>query len=85
VLALVSEAAPTRAIVCAGAGGFELANITLTQGIHVAGPLPSAEAVLAKWAQIADRKGEFVPGQGFDQSRHELEKAGFVFTETTEA
>ena len=85
VLALVSEAAPTRAIVCAGAGGFELANITLTQGIHLAGPLPSAEALLAHWAQIADRKGEFVPEQGFDQSRHELEKAGFVFTEATVA
>jgi len=85
VLALVSEAAPTRAIVCAGAGGFELANITLTQGIHLAGPLPSAEALLARWAQIADRNGELVPEQGFDQSRHELEKAGFVFTEATEA
>lgn len=85
VLALVSEAAPTRAIVCAGAGGFELANITLTQGIHLAGPLPSAEALLARWAQIADRNGELVPEQGFDQSRHELEKAGFVFAETTEA
>jgi len=85
VLALVSEAAPTRAIVCAGAGGFELANITLTQGIHLAGPLPSAEALLARWAQIADRNGELVPEQGFDQSRHELEKAGFAFAETTEA
>src|SRR5580658_3884411 len=32
VLALVSEDAPTRAILCAGAGGFEIAKITLTEG-----------------------------------------------------
>lgn len=43
VLALVSEQAPTRAIVCAGAGGFELAYVTLTQGIHLAGEPPSTE------------------------------------------
>jgi NAD(P)-dependent dehydrogenase (short-subunit alcohol dehydrogenase family) len=85
VLALVSEAAPTRAIVCAGAGGFELANISLTQGIHLAGATLSAENLLAQWAQVADRNGEFIPEQGFDQSRHELSKAGYVSTEATEA
>ncbi|HZX72085.1 MAG TPA: SDR family NAD(P)-dependent oxidoreductase [Rhodanobacter sp.] len=83
VLALVSESAPTRAIVCAGAGGFELANITLTQGIHLTGATPSAESLLAQWAQVADRKGEFVPTQGFDQARHELQKAGYVHPEAT--
>lgn len=85
VLALVSESAPTRAIVCAGAGGFELANITLTQGIHLAGATPSAESLLAQWAQVADRTGELVPTQGFDQSVHELHKAGYVLPEATEA
>ena len=85
VLALVSEAAPTRAIVCAGAGGFELANISLTQGIHLAGATLSAENLLAQWAQVADRNGEFIPEQGFDQSRHELSKAGYVSTEATKA
>ena len=43
VLALVSEDAPTRAILCAGAGSFEIANITLTEGIHLAEDPPSAE------------------------------------------
>ena len=79
VLALVSEHAPTRAIVCAGAGGFEAANITLTQGIQLAGTLLSAEELLAQWARVVDRKDELVPEQGFDQGRHELEKAGFAF------
>jgi NAD(P)-dependent dehydrogenase (short-subunit alcohol dehydrogenase family) len=78
VLALVSEDAPTRAILCAGAGGFELAHITLTQGIHISGNPPSAEALLERWMELADREGETVPNQGFVQSRHELRKAGYI-------
>jgi NAD(P)-dependent dehydrogenase (short-subunit alcohol dehydrogenase family) len=78
VLALASEQAPTRAIVCAGAGGFEVANITLTQGIHLPGDPPSAEALLARWSDLADRRGETVPRQGWAQSELELAKAGFV-------
>ena len=77
VLALVSEQAPTRAILCAGAGGYELAHITLTQGIQLAAP--TAEALLDRWSELADRTGEVVPGTGFDQARHELRKAGFDF------
>ena len=78
VLALVSEQAPTRAILCAGAGGYELAQVTLTQGIHL-GTAPTAEALLAQWDALANRDGEMVPGTGFDQARHELRKAGFAF------
>jgi NAD(P)-dependent dehydrogenase (short-subunit alcohol dehydrogenase family) len=78
VLALVSEAAPTRTILCAGAGGFEIANITLTEGIHIPGDPPSAETLLARWTEVADRTGEAVPKQGFAQSQRELDKAGFV-------
>ena len=78
ILALVSENAPTRAILCAGAGGFELANITLTKGIYVAGDPPSAEAVEARWAEVVDRQGETVPAYGFTQSEVELKKAGYV-------
>ncbi len=85
VLALVSEDAPTRAILCAGAGGFEIANVTLTEGIHVAGDPPSAETLLARWAELSDRRGEIVPAQGFVQSERELKKAGFIARETTDA
>jgi NAD(P)-dependent dehydrogenase (short-subunit alcohol dehydrogenase family) len=77
VLALVSENAPNRAILCAGAGSFELAHITLTEGIHLEGDPPSAEALLARWAEVADRRGETVPAQGGIQGQHELKKAGF--------
>ena len=80
VLALVAEQAPTRAILCAGAGSFELAHVTLTQGIHL-GAAPTAEALLQRWEELADRDGEIVPVTGFDQARHELRKAGFDFSE----
>ena len=78
VLALASENAPNRTIVCAGAGGFELAHITLTKGIYVAGDPPSAEEIVAHWAEVGERKGEIVPEYGFAQSELELKKAGYV-------
>jgi NAD(P)-dependent dehydrogenase (short-subunit alcohol dehydrogenase family) len=78
VLALVAENAPNRAILCAGAGGFELAHITLTEGIHIEGDPASAEELLARWAEVADRRAETVPAQGGAQGQHELKKAGFV-------
>ena len=65
VLALVADDAPTRAILCAGAGGYELAQITLTQGIHL-GAASTAEALLERWGELSDRTGEMVPGTGFD-------------------
>ena len=80
LLALVAENAPKRAILSAGAGGFELAYIALTQGIHL-GETASAEAILARWEEIADRNAAWVPQQGFDQARHELRKAGFALKE----
>ena len=76
VLALVADAAPSRAILCAGAGSYELAHVTLTQGVHLADPTP--EALLAQWDALADRDGEMVPGTGFDQARHEMRKAGLA-------
>jgi NAD(P)-dependent dehydrogenase (short-subunit alcohol dehydrogenase family) len=77
LLALVCDDAPTRAIVCAGAGSFELAHVTLTKGIHLPDPDTAAEQLLAHWAKLADRAEEIVPAQGFDQARHELRKAGY--------
>jgi NAD(P)-dependent dehydrogenase (short-subunit alcohol dehydrogenase family) len=75
ILALVSEEAPSRAILCAGAGSFELAKITLTQGAHIGGDPPSAESVLMRWAELADPRGETVPAQGSEQRELELRNA----------
>lgn len=82
VLALVADDAPTRVTLCAGAGGFEVANITLTRGIHVEEGATAAEDILARWADVTDRSAETIPGEGFTQARHELSKAGFEATGT---
>jgi NAD(P)-dependent dehydrogenase (short-subunit alcohol dehydrogenase family) len=82
VLALVDESAPTRTILCAGAGSFEIANITITKGIHVAGNPPSADELVARWADVVDRSGETVPAYGFTQSEIELKKAGYIPPQT---
>jgi NAD(P)-dependent dehydrogenase (short-subunit alcohol dehydrogenase family) len=75
VLALVSEDAPTRAILCAGAGGFERAHITLTRGI-LAGERESApEEILARLSEISDLEDVLIPESGSAQAMVELGKA----------
>src|SRR5450755_509297 len=57
LLALVAEDAPTRAILCAGAGSFERAYVTLTQGIHVGRGDDAAERIAAQFDAISARAG----------------------------
>lgn len=76
VLALVAEDAPTRTILCAGAGAFKQANVTLTRGIHVGDATDAAERIVARWSELSDRSGETVPQEGSAQSRRELALAG---------
>jgi NAD(P)-dependent dehydrogenase (short-subunit alcohol dehydrogenase family) len=75
LLALVAEDAPTRAILCAGAGAFERAHVTLTEGIHVGMGADAAEQVAARWDEISDRDGESVPESGAAQGTLEVGKA----------
>ncbi|MGJ3647113.1 SDR family NAD(P)-dependent oxidoreductase [Sphingomonas sp. GlSt437] len=67
-LYLVSEDAPTNMIVGAGAGVFQAAYVTLSQGVLLTGDDLSPEGVAAHWAQITDRTGEIVPQSGAEQS-----------------
>jgi NAD(P)-dependent dehydrogenase (short-subunit alcohol dehydrogenase family) len=76
VLALVAEDAPTRTILCAGAGGFEQAHVTLTQGIHVGMGDDAAEQIAARWAEIGDATDQIVPAAGNAQGAIEIGKAG---------
>ena len=75
LLALVAEDAPTRAILCAGAGAFERAHITLTQGVFVGLPIDAAEQVAANFGALSDRDGETVPESGNAQGTLETGKA----------
>jgi NAD(P)-dependent dehydrogenase (short-subunit alcohol dehydrogenase family) len=76
LLALVREDAPTKTILAAGAAGFEIAYVTLTQGVHLGVRDDAAEQVVAQWDKIADRSQEHVPAEAFAQARLELGKAG---------
>ena len=77
VLALASEHAPNRAVICAGAGSFEQAHITLTRGIHVGNGFDAAEKLLAQLTTVGDREGDRVPAAGMEQIEVELAKAGY--------
>jgi NAD(P)-dependent dehydrogenase (short-subunit alcohol dehydrogenase family) len=75
LLSLVAEDAPTRAILCAGAGAFERAHVTLTQGIFVGMPDDAAERIALNFGELSERTGETVPESGAAQSTVEIEKA----------
>ena len=75
VVYLVSQDAPTRAILCAGAGTFERAHVTMTQGVHVGTGPDAAEQVAARFAEISDRSGEMVPDSGSAQGTNEVARA----------
>jgi NAD(P)-dependent dehydrogenase (short-subunit alcohol dehydrogenase family) len=81
VVALVAEQAPTRMILLAGAGSFEAANITMTQGIHLGNVSDPVTQILQRLGEIRDRRDEVVPGAGWDQYRLELSKAGLLLEE----
>ena len=78
LLALVGENAPTRAILCAGAGHFAAANITLTEGAFMGRGPDAGARVAAEWQRVTDRRGEIVPAYGFTQAERELASAGFT-------
>lgn len=75
LLALVGENAPSRSILCAGAGHFETANITLTQGRYIGGAADAGEQVIQHWDEISNRAGETVPDYGFTQAEREVGNA----------
>lgn len=75
MLVMASEDAPNRTIICAGAGSFEVANITLTQGVYLGMAEDTAEQLLAAMPQVTDRHNELVPASGSGQGSLEVGKA----------
>jgi len=76
VLHLASEAAPTRAILCAGAGTFERAYITLSQGLHLGLTDDTPERIAQHFDEISQRDdGETVPESGTAQGTNEVGQA----------
>ncbi|QKC98525.1 SDR family NAD(P)-dependent oxidoreductase [Mesorhizobium sp. NZP2298] len=78
LLALVGQDAPTRVILCAGAGHFARANVTLTQGVYIGGGDDAGERVMQVWQAISERSDEIVPEYGLTQAERELASAEMV-------
>ena len=72
MLVLAAENAPTRTILCAGAGTFESANITLTQGAYIGTDAQAADRLAEQLERVRDRSGEQVPGSGGAQGANEI-------------
>ena len=75
MLVLASDDAPTRTVLCAGAGGFEAAHVTLTQGAYIGTGSDAPEQLAQRLAQVTGRSGEVVPGSGNSQGANELRLA----------
>jgi NAD(P)-dependent dehydrogenase (short-subunit alcohol dehydrogenase family) len=74
MLVMVAENAPTRTILCAGAGTFEAAHITMTQGVHIGWSGDAPELLAEKLAEATNRHGDTVPMGGSAQGQNEIQK-----------
>jgi NAD(P)-dependent dehydrogenase (short-subunit alcohol dehydrogenase family) len=75
MLVLASREAPTRTILCAGAGTFEAAHITLTQGVWLGTDAQTPERLAERLAEVTDPVGQMVPQGGSAQGANEVAKA----------
>lgn len=75
MLVLVADDAPTRTILCAGAGSVEAAQITLTQGSWIGLDSDAPERLHAALAAVVDGSGASVPASGAAQGALEIGRA----------
>jgi NAD(P)-dependent dehydrogenase (short-subunit alcohol dehydrogenase family) len=75
VVALACERAPSKRIVLAGAGSFEQAHITMTQGLYLSDQELTAEHIVERWDRIGDRADELMPSRGSEQYQYEVARA----------
>jgi NAD(P)-dependent dehydrogenase (short-subunit alcohol dehydrogenase family) len=75
MLVLVSEDAPTRTVLCAGAGSVEAAHITLTQGAWIGLDADAPENLADQLQEVLARKDDLVPASGAAQGAHEVGRA----------
>ena len=84
VLVLAAGDAPNRAILCAGAGTFEAAHITMTGGAWVGNDEQTAEHLRERLAEVTDRTGSIVPKSAEAQGVNEGTKALAAIGDTNE-
>lgn len=74
-LILCDEKAPTRTILCAGAGGYAKANMFETDGIFMSKDEQNPEAILARWDEVMDTSNQQPLESGSKQTEKFLSKA----------
>lgn len=75
VLYLVSEDAPNRTILCAGAGAYAVAKIVETEGSWLPPEEQTPEGIAAHWDAITSPQGERALQAGFEQTGKMLTNA----------
>ena len=74
-LVLCDGNAPTRTILCAGAGGYAVANIYETDGIFLPVDQQNPDVVRENWSEIADTKNHEAFESGGKQTEKFVTKA----------
>lgn len=82
MLLLASADAPTRAILCAGAGSVEAAHITLTKGAWIGLGDDADERLREQLEKVTDRARDSVPESGAAQGSQEVKRAMLNFWRT---
>jgi NAD(P)-dependent dehydrogenase (short-subunit alcohol dehydrogenase family) len=75
VVVLAADEAPSRLVLCAGAGVFAAAHVTMTEGVFAGDPASAADIVLARMDDVRARAGEITPPCGPQQAILEVQKA----------
>ncbi|WP_415014753.1 SDR family NAD(P)-dependent oxidoreductase [Brevundimonas sp.] len=73
LLPLVVDGAPTRTVICAGAGHFATATVTLSQGKYIGGGDDAGERLIAVWDAVSDQADALIPNYGFTQAEREVQ------------
>jgi len=68
VLYMVSDDAPNKTIICAGAGAYSVAKIVETDGAWLAPEDQTPEGIAANWDTITSSEGQAQPQAGFEQT-----------------
>ncbi|MFE9171375.1 SDR family NAD(P)-dependent oxidoreductase [Streptomyces kebangsaanensis] len=75
-LFLVSEQAPNKTILAAGAGVFAVARMKESAGVYLPEDARSPETIAERWSEISDMSDPVVTASAFDQTKRYAAMAG---------
>ena len=75
LLTLCHNDSPNRTILCAGAGGYAVTKIFETQGIYLSSGQQTPEAIINRWEELIETKGQKELRTGIEQSEKFVSQA----------